>query len=205
MHAVENVRRADLLERATLVLNRSWQPVHVTTVRRALCSVYRGSARIICPETLATFDFVEWIEQPALPSAVTIRTPGVQVVVPEVIVLSRYNRVPRHAAPFTRQNLFLRDDYTCQYCGKRTAAKLLSVDHVQPRSRGGSTNWENCVLACVSCNARKADHTPREAGLRLRRPPERPRWTPFLNLRPSQRMESWSKFTPGHRRRKNGS
>ena len=66
MQAAENVRRADLLERATLVLNRSWQPVHVTTVRRALCSVYRGSARIICPETLATFDFVDWIEQPAL-------------------------------------------------------------------------------------------------------------------------------------------
>lgn len=205
MQTMENVRRADLLKRATLVLNRSWQPVQVTTVRRALCSVFRGSARIICPETLATFDFFDWIEQPALPGAAKIRTPTAQVAVPEVIVLSRYNRVPRHEAPFTRQNLILRDDYTCQYCGKRASAKLLSIDHVRPRSRGGSTNWENCVLACVGCNARKADRTPREVGLRLRRTPERPRWSPFLNLRPSQHMESWSKFTPGHRSRKNGS
>ena len=204
MQAAENARRADLLDRATLVLNRSWQPVHVTTVRRALCSVYRGAARIICPETLATYDFAGWIELPVRPGAAKIRAPGVDIAVPEVALLTRYNRLPRQEAPFTRQNLFLRDDFTCQYCGKRTTAKLLSIDHVQPRSRGGKTDWENCVLACVGCNARKADRTPKEAGLRLRRSPERPRWTPFLNLGPDQRRESWSKFTPEHRRRKHG-
>jgi 5-methylcytosine-specific restriction endonuclease McrA len=75
------------------------------------------------------------------------------------------------------------------------------VDHVQPRSRGGTTTWENCVLACVGCNARKADRTLKESGLRLLRKPERPRWTPYLNLRPSQRMESWSRFTPEPKRR----
>ncbi|MFN3243068.1 MAG: HNH endonuclease [Planctomycetota bacterium] len=183
------------------MLNRSWRPVHVTTVRRALCMVFRDAARIVCPETLAVYEFVDWIDQPIPAQAPTIRSPSVRILAPEVILLSRYNRVPCHEAPFTRRNLFLRDDYTCQYCGKRSGSNLLSVDHVHPRSRGGSTTWENCVLACVGCNARKADQTPKEAGLRLLRKPERPRWTPYLNLRPSQRMDSWAKFTPESRRR----
>jgi len=201
MRATETARRAELLERATLVLNRSWQPVHVTTVRRALCMVFREAARIICPDTLATYDFNEWVELPVAASAAVIRSPSVHIVAPEVVLLARYNRVPSHQAPFTRRNLFLRDDNTCQYCGRRSKPELLSVDHVQPRSRGGSTSWENCVLACVGCNARKADQTPREAGLRLLREPERPRWTPYLNLSPGQRLDYWTKFTPEHRRR----
>jgi 5-methylcytosine-specific restriction endonuclease McrA len=109
--------------------------------------------------------------------------------------------VPCHEAPFTRRNLFLRDDFTCQYCGRHCASDHLSIDHVLPRSRGGATNWENCVLACVSCNARKADRTLKEAGLHLLRAPVRPRWSPYLNVRPNQRMESWSRFTADSRRR----
>lgn len=201
MRATETVRHAELLERATLVLNRSWQPVHVTTVRRALCMVFRDAARVICPETLATHDFASWIEQPAREGAAAIRCPSAEIVAPEVILLARYNRVPAHPAPFTRRNLFLRDDHTCQYCGRKAKPDHLSVDHVQPRSRGGSTTWENCVLACIGCNARKADQTLREAGLKLLRTPARPRWTPYLNLSPGQRMDSWAKFTPEHRRR----
>ncbi len=201
MRASEQVRRADLLERATLVLNRSWRPVHVTTVRRALCMVFRESARIVCPESLATFAFEEWLDQPITVESQAIRSPSIRLLAPEVILLSRYDRVPCHEAPFTRRNLFLRDDFTCQYCGKRWPTDHLSVDHVHPRSRGGTTTWENCVLACVGCNARKANLTPKEAGLRLLRQPVRPRWTPYLNLRPSQRMDSWSRFTPEAKRR----
>ncbi len=198
----EPARRTNLLDRATLVLNRSWSPVHVTTVRRALCMVFREAARIVSPESLMTFTFDEWVQQPA-PSedAHTIRSPSVRITAPEVILLNHYDRVPCHEAPFTRRNLFLRDDFTCQYCGRRTATDRLSVDHIMPRSRGGTTTWENCVLACVACNARKADRSLKESGLRLLRPPVRPRWTPYLNLRPSQRMDSWSRFSPEHHRR----
>ena len=205
MQVSETVRRAELLERATLVLNQSWQPVHVTTVRRALCTVYRDAARVICPETLATYDFDAWLQRPGTPGEPAIRAPGVLIAAPEVILLTRYNRVPRHEAPFSRRNLFLRDGDTCQYCGRQAKVDHLTVDHVRPRSRGGATSWENCVLACVACNARKADRTPREAGLRLLREPARPRWTPYLNLRSSQRMDSWSRLMPEHRRRKNPS
>jgi 5-methylcytosine-specific restriction endonuclease McrA len=201
MRTSETVRRDDLLQRATLVLNRSWQPVHVTTVRRALCMVFRESARIVCPESLQTYSFDSWIEVPIANPNSAIRSPRVAIAPPEIILLTRYNRVPAHIAPFTRRNLFLRDDFTCQYCARRGPADRLSVDHVHPRSRGGSTSWENCVLACVRCNARKANLTPKEAGLRLLRRPTRPRWTPYLNLRPTQHMKSWSRFTQQSKRK----
>ncbi|HEX5054600.1 MAG TPA: HNH endonuclease [Planctomycetota bacterium] len=190
-----------MLDRATLVLNRSWRPVHVTTVRRALCMVFREAARIVSPETLSTYTFAEWAAQPSAVETLTIRSPRIRLAAPEVILLVQYDRVPCHEAPFTRRNLFLRDEFTCQYCGRKCTTDHISVDHVLPRSRGGSTSWENCVLACVGCNARKADRTLKESGLRLLRQPIRPRWTPYLNLRPSQRMDSWSRFAPESKRR----
>ena len=192
-----------VLERATLVLNRSWTPVHVTTVRRALCLVFRESARIVDPTDYMTFSFAEWVMQPLPAEGPTIRSPALEIAPPEVVVLARYNRVPSHDAPFTRRNLFLRDDYTCQYCARRLRPDRLSVDHVVPRSRGGATNWENCVLACIACNARKADQPLRDAGLALLREPEPPRWTPYLNIRPSQRLESWDRFAGRRERRAN--
>jgi 5-methylcytosine-specific restriction endonuclease McrA len=201
MRRTDETRRSGLLDRATLVLNRSWRPVHVTTVRRALCMVFRDAARIVEPESLTTFTFAEWLDQPVSDETLAIRSPSVRLTAPEVVLLLHYDRVPCHEAPFTRRNLFLRDDYTCQYCGRRCNSDHLSVDHVLPRSRGGTTSWENCVLACVGCNARKADRTIKEVGFRLLRTPVRPRWTPYLNLRPNQRMESWSQFAPEARRR----
>ncbi|MFN6145901.1 MAG: HNH endonuclease [Planctomycetota bacterium] len=201
MRPTNHARRTELLDRATLVLNRSWRPVHVTTVRRAICMVCRDAARIVCPESLSVFTFGEWLARPLPPEVQAIRSPSVRIAAPEVVLLARYDRVPCHEAPFTRRNLFLRDDFTCQYCGRHCASDHLSIDHVLPRSRGGATNWENCVLACVSCNARKADRTLKEAGLHLLRAPVRPRWSPYLNVRPNQRMESWSRFTADSRRR----
>jgi 5-methylcytosine-specific restriction endonuclease McrA len=163
--------------------------------------VFRDAARIVAPESLMTYSFEEWLLLPPPDGERAIRSPSIRIGAPEVILLARYDRVPCHEAPFTRRNLFLRDDFTCQYCGRRCTSDHLSVDHILPRSRGGMTSWENCVLACVGCNARKADRTLKEAGLHLLRTPVRPRWTPYLNLRPSQRMDSWSRFAPEQRRR----
>jgi 5-methylcytosine-specific restriction endonuclease McrA len=200
MHQTENAMRAQLLERSALVLNRSWMPIHVTTARRALCMLVRDVARVVAPDTLAIYGFEEWVRLLEPPTRLFVRSPSLRIPVPEVIVLRGYDRVPCHEAPFTRRNLFLRDDFTCQYCGRQTSSDRLSVDHVMPRSRGGRTTWENCVLACVTCNARKADRSLKETGLRLLRPPCRPRWTPYVNLRPSQRLDSWQRFAPDNRR-----
>ncbi|MEY4829327.1 MAG: CRISPR-associated endonuclease Cas9 [Planctomycetota bacterium] len=200
MQKTENAMRAQLLDRSALVLNRSWMPVHVTTVRRALCMMVRDVARVVAPDTLAVYAFPEWIRLSDPPTRDYVRSPSVHIPVPEVVVLRGYDRVPCHEAPFTRRNLFLRDDFTCQYCGRKGSPDRLSIDHVTPKSRGGRTTWENCVLACVGCNARKADRHLKDSGLRLLRQPMRPRWTPYLNLRPSQQLESWHRFAPDNRR-----
>jgi 5-methylcytosine-specific restriction endonuclease McrA len=188
--------RKSVLDLPTLVLNRSWIPVHITSVRRAVCMVYQDAAMVVTTDTLQVLPFGEWISMPNPPTSRWIRTVSLSVPAPEVIRLSRYDRVPIHEAPFTRRNLYQRDDYTCQYCGRRGSADKLSIDHVVPRSRGGHTTWENCVLACVRCNARKADRTLKEAGLRLQQPPRRPRWSPYLNMAHVERLPSWRRFTP---------
>ena len=188
--------RKSVLDLPTLVLNRSWIPVHITSVRRAVCMVYQDVAAIVATDTLQTHRFLEWLCLPSPPTSRWIRSATVSVPAPEVIRLNHYDRIPTHEAPFTRRNLFQRDNYTCQYCGRRSPVDKLSIDHVQPRSKGGRTTWENCVLACVRCNARKADRTLKEAGLRLRKQPRRPRWSPYLNLSKFDRLPSWSRFAP---------
>ena len=89
--------------------------------------------------------------------------------------------------------LYKRDRFTCQYCGIQPGSEELTVDHVLPRSRSGTSTWENCVLACVDCNHRKADRTPDEAGMPLRKLPIKPAWNPFYS-RQALRIESWSRF-----------
>lgn len=80
---------------------------------------------------------------------------------------------------FSRRNIFERDHYTCQYCGVQPGVDELSIDHVFPRSQGGTSTWDNCVLACVECNKKKADRTPSEADMKLRKQPCRPQWKPL--------------------------
>jgi 5-methylcytosine-specific restriction endonuclease McrA len=93
--------------------------------------------------------------------------------------------VPVH---LTRSNLMLRDHHQCQYCGRRPGVRELDVDHVIPRSRGGGDSWDNLVVACRPCNLRKGRSTPDEAGMRLLRPPERPRWSASAQLLLSTRV-----------------
>ena len=113
--------------------------------------------------------------------------------VPEVVALSDYDRLPVAHVTFSRRNIFKRDHYACQYCGSQPGSEELTIDHVVPRAQGGVSSWENCVLACMACNKRKADRTPEQARMRLRKQPVRPAWKP-LYADHGMRMESWSKF-----------
>src|SRR5437899_380700 len=126
MQPSEDVQRAQLLERAALVLNRSWMPIHVTSVRRALCMLVRDAARVVAADTLSTYCFAEWTRLLDPPTRHFVRSPALRIPVPEVVLLLGYDKVPCHEAPFTRRNLFLRDDFTCQYCGKRCSSDRLS-------------------------------------------------------------------------------
>jgi 5-methylcytosine-specific restriction endonuclease McrA len=184
---------AKALERPTLVLNRNWQPVNVATVARALVLLWNESARVVDPDDYQTYTWADWSQLRVRDGDPSIQAIRLRLRAPEVIVLANYDRLPSAAVSFSRRNLFKRDHWTCQYCGVQPGADELTIDHVVPRSQGGTSTWENCVLACVTCNKRKADRTPREAGLKLRHAPVRPLWKPMY-ARHSVRIESWSKF-----------
>ena len=161
-----------------LVLNQNYEPLNVCTVRRAFVLVDRGKAEII--ENGRGY----------------LHSPSYLFEIPSVIRLVYLIRRPRPQGRLTRRDVFLRDRFTCQYCGKQT--KDLTLDHVLPRHRGGLHDWENVIAACKPCNHRKAGRTPHEAHLRLIRRPVRPSYSFFRIFYPYLAdQEEWRKFIPG--------
>ena len=124
-----------------------------------------------------------------------VRSEKLTLPLPSVIVLKNYV-VPTKTVPFTRATLFLRDEFTCQYCGYK--GKDLTFDHVVPKSRGGKTRWDNVVAACQSCNLRKAAKTTSQAGFKLKKVPSKPSPEVLLNkgkkFPPSDMHKSWTDF-----------
>lgn len=182
-----------VIHRPTLVLNRNWQPVRVATVARALLLVYSDTARIVDPESFRTYAWSDWSVLRPKDGELFVQAVTTRIRVPEVITLNDYDRLPVAAVTFSRRNLFKRDHHSCQYCGVQPGPEQLTIDHIVPRSQGGLSTWTNCVLACVECNKHKADRTPEQANMRLRRKPFRPKWKP-LYAAGNVRIESWSRF-----------
>lgn len=135
--------------RQVLILNASWEPVSITTARRAMTLISKGAA--IVQE----------------PSKDVLRSGKVAFPLPSVIRLLSYRHVPRYTRAVSRRSILLRDGHRCQYCMKEFPANKLTLDHVIPRSRSGRNSWENLVACCFPCNNRKADRTPEEAGMVL--------------------------------------
>jgi 5-methylcytosine-specific restriction endonuclease McrA len=185
-----------VLEERALVLNRHWTAVGTTSVRSALCLLYREAARAVHPEDSSLHDFDSWSRVTIADSEPCVRTAVLRLKVPEIVLLSHYEEVPRRRITFSRKNVYRRDRYTCQYCGSRPELDELTVDHVIPRSLGGRTSWTNCVLSCVKCNRRKSNRTPAESGVRLLREPREPSWSPCLTIPTHQRRECWEPFIP---------
>jgi len=184
---------AKMLERPTLVLNRNWQPVNVATVARALVLLWNESARVVDPVDYQLYTWEDWAKLRPGDDERFIQAVRFRLRVPEVVTLTEYDRLPDAAVAFSRRNIFKRDKYVCQYCSNQPGTGELTIDHVVPRAQGGESTWDNCVLACVACNKAKADRTPKQAGMRLRREPVRPAWKPLYAAH-DMRIESWSKF-----------
>lgn len=182
-----------VLDRPTLVLNRYWQPVNVATVARALVMLWNESARVVDPESYRLYEWADWARLSPRDGEPCIRSVRFRLRVPEVIALTRYDRYRESTVTFSRRNIFKRDHSMCQYCGVRPGTSELTIDHVLPRAQGGVSSWENCVLACVACNARKANRTPEQAHMRLRKRPTRPDWKPMYAYS-NVRIESWARF-----------
>lgn len=157
-----------------LVLNASYEPLNVCTVRRAHVLVFKGKAEVI-----------EHLKHP-LRSATDV------FVWPHVIRLLSYVRVPRAIQrKISRRALFARDGWRCQYCG---ATGKLTLDHVVPRSRGGPSVWENVVTSCAPCNLRKGDRLLDEVQMRLSAPPRPPAPSLFVTLAASRIPERWQPY-----------
>jgi 5-methylcytosine-specific restriction endonuclease McrA len=148
---------------------------------------------VVDPEDYRLHTWTDWSRIAPREGDAFIQAVRLRLKVPEVIVLADYDRLPSAAVSFSRRNVFKRDHWTCQYCGVQPGGEELTIDHVVPRSQGGTSTWDNCVLSCIACNKRKADRTPEQARMKLRRAPVRPTWKP-LYARHEVRIESWSKF-----------
>lgn len=161
-----------------LVLNQNYEPLNICRVRRAVMLVHLGKAELL--ENGAGF----------------IHSASDSFSIPSVIRLAYIIKRPRPQRKLTRYEVFARDGYTCQYCGKET--HQLTLDHVIPRFQGGVHSWDNITTACIPCNRRKAGRTPEEAGMKLLHRPARPNGRlPFLI--PHNHLQShgeWQKYLP---------
>lgn len=162
-----------------LVLNQNYEPLNICNVRRALVLVIMGKAEVLEMNGL----FLHTIDQ--------------EFRAPSVIRLSALVKRPRPQVKLTRREVFIRDSYTCQYCGVQT--RDLTIDHVVPRSRNGGHSWENLVSACKTCNHRKGGKSLQEARMRLLREPFRPRAGAYYTIQRKLHHtfhEEWYKFVP---------
>jgi len=185
----------DVLSRPVLVLNRVFQPVQLTTAKRAFVLLYGGAANAL-DESGEEYDFDLWRSLPVRDVDDAVPIIGGSLRVPRVLHLHRYERTPKVTVRLTRRNLMFRDTHQCQYCGKQPPLRDLNIDHVMPRSRGGGDTWENLVTACRVCNLRKGWKTPEEANMALRRRPFRPKWsmTAQILLGSQTKYAEWDPF-----------
>ncbi|MEO8216983.1 MAG: HNH endonuclease [Acidobacteriota bacterium] len=182
-----------MLDGNVLVLNRVFQAIQVTSVRRAFVLLYKGHVRAVDAE-YRTYDFENWQDIPVQPHDHYVTTPSRNILIPHVVQLLSFDRMPRQEVKFSRGNIYLRDQNRCQYCGRKFSSSELSLDHVIPISRGGKSTWENVVCACLPCNVRKGNKLLSEAGLQLIRGPHRPRWHPLHRLQGRHFPDIWKNF-----------
>ena len=204
-HLAAPPRGGTLLDTNVLVLNRFYMAIRVVSVRRGLTLLYRDCAEVIGAEDgqYVSYDFASWCELSQMTSSQKqdgeeyIQAVGFEMLVPRIVRLTRFDRMPMQSLRFNRKNLFARDNHTCQYCGKSEPTHKLSLDHVVPRSHGGPTTWENIVCCCLRCNSRKGGRTPKQAHMQLLSKPVRPRFNPALVASADDpRYECWKTFLP---------
>lgn len=162
---------------SVLVLNQNYEPLNVCNVRRAVILILKGKAEVL--------------EN----GRGEVHAVSFAVPLPSVIRLLLFIRRPLIQRRLTRREVFIRDNYTCQYCGRVT--RELTLDHIMPRHRGGEHVWENVVSSCVLCNHRKAGRTPSEAGMKLLKLPSHPPLHGYhVFYHHLQAREEWIKFIP---------
>ncbi len=164
-----------LVNRNVLMLNQNYEPLSICSARRAIILLFQGKAEMI--QTADGLRFHSVNQSWALPS---------------VVRLWHYKKVPYKRIMLTRKNILMRDGHRCQYCG--TNRGPMTVDHIVPRTMGGSDTWDNLVCACVKCNNRKGDQTPDQAGMTLHKRPTRPNHVTFIQRYVGQQDYGWRQY-----------
>jgi hypothetical protein len=157
-----------------LVLNGDYTPISVCSVQRAFLLIYLSKAELVKANT--TYD---------------LHTVNDTYSMPAVIKLNRYVNVPYKGVVLSRDNVFKRDGFKCQYCGTE---KELTLDHLVPKAKGGKTSWNNLVTACKTCNTKKGNYSLEEAGLQLSLRPFRPSYIMYLKDLSGNNYDEWKPF-----------
>ena len=190
--------KSTLHKSTVLVLNRNWQAIHVKTPAEAFCMMASGSATgldVQGDEHISPVRWEDWLKLPIRDEDNSVNTPRGAVRVPTVIVAANYAKVPICRPRFGARGIWERDGGVCQYTGRILKPGEGNIDHVVPRSRGGPSSWDNCVLSHREVNEKKADRLPHEAGLRLLRKPSVPRAVPATALiRNLHGIQDWQRF-----------
>jgi len=194
------------LESSVLVLNKFFAAVHIVNAKRAFAMLCKESAEVVSIDDgqYNSYDFTSWVDVSAFKAEYglsdddpyeSIKTFSLEVRVPKIIRLVVYDKLPKATIKFNRKNIFARDKSRCQYCGKKVPTSELSLDHVIPRTQGGTSNWKNIVCACTNCNKHKGGRRPEEAGMKLICKPVKPNHCPLIQLKlGSNKYNSWKQF-----------
>jgi hypothetical protein len=187
------------LNRTTvLVLNRNWQAIHVKSPAEALSMMYTDAATgldILGEDQMIPYRWNDWIKLPNDIESEYVKTINGDIKIPKVIVLCKFDKVPMKRPKFSLTGVWNRDGGICQYTGKKLSKNEGNVDHIMPRSRGGKTDWTNCVLAHKDVNAKKANRTPEEAGLKLIKNPSIPKQLPTtFYIKNKHNIPEWNLF-----------
>ena len=187
-----------LYKSTVLVLNRNWQAIEVKAPYEAFCMMAVDTATALDIQeggAMCPVKWVDWLKLPVRESDNCVHTVHGPVRVPTILVLANYAKVPKRRPKLSPRGIWERDGGVCQYTGRKLAPGEGSIDHIVPRSRGGGTTWENCVLADRQVNTRKGNKLPEEAGLALRRKPFVPKEMPATDcIRNTHSVPDWEHF-----------
>ena len=197
METVTQVQNVRSLHRPVLILNKSWAPHRIDTVKDVMSLLFREDdgdpeARIIDPYTdFQTYTWEDWSKLRPKTGELALRGVRELYRVPEVVLLTQFDKLPRQRVKFSRRSIHRRDEFVCQYCGKSVKNEG-TIDHIVPKCLGGETCWTNCVCCCIPCNQKKDSRTLKEAHMKLLRPPVKPRFEMFkTNGRILKSWKTW--------------
>ena len=205
-----DLTKKTVLELPILKLSKTWSAIAIATVRKAMEKLFSDKVKVLDPETYQLYAFNEWIKQSIGENDLYIQTSSCKIKVPKFIVCNEYmgDSGQKQKVVYSRRNIFIRDAGCCQYCLKKVKGDDWEVEHVLPKSRGGKTNFENCVVCCTVCNRKKANRTPSEAKMSLKKKvrignetvvktykkPKIPHWSILYRLKKTTISSDWKPF-----------